>query len=182
MANFQSEWAHFYGSTPPLAFMLRAVAGKPWVRFHALPGSVRYASTEFEYEEIRRRAIILGTETLGQNSDCWLVQCQIEQFSKPYWKTLPTPSDIDLRYRDEDDDFDWVASASYVLWHEDLFSALLKDIADDRTGPTLWFNRASGTIFAPYDGGFDLFLISLADVNRLRARYSDWLSLEPSGL
>ncbi|WP_457644891.1 DUF3885 domain-containing protein [Rhizobium ruizarguesonis] len=34
--------------------------------------------------------------------------------------------------------------------------SILLAIADDKTGPTMWMDRKTGKIFAPYDGGFDV--------------------------
>lgn len=182
MLAFEREWARFHGNTPPLAFGLRGIAGKPWVRFHALPDSVRYVETDAERDEIRRRAITLGDEILGRDAGCWLVQCRIEEYSKPHWKPCKANLDPRLRYRDDEDDFHWVASASEVFWEAEAFNDLLIDIADDTTGPTLWFSRATGKVFAPYDGGFDLFPTSMAEVVELKRRHGSWLSSEPSGL
>jgi hypothetical protein len=162
--------------------MLRKVAGKPWVRFHALPDSVRYAKTDTERGEIRRRATILADETVGREADCWLVQCRIEGYSKSYQKPLEINTEPQLRYRDDDDDFHWVASVSRVFWQEEVFNDLLKDVADEATGPTLWCNRETGKVFAPYDGGFDIFPTSTAEVAELKERHKAWLSSEPSGL
>lgn len=177
MLTFSREWQSFHGKTPPMAFMLRDVAGKPWVRFHALPGSVRYAETKQQQDEILRRAAILANEMLGQGSECWLVRSSREEYSEP----VSSSSDCELRYRDEDDDFQWVSSPSRVLWQEDAFRDLLRDIAEDRAGPTLWFNGQTGKVFAPYDGGFDLFPASMEEVDELKRRHRDWLSSEPSG-
>lgn len=182
MLAFEREWTRFHGNTPPLAFGLRGIAGKPWVRFHALPDAVRYAETDAERGEIRRRAITLGDEILGRDADCWLVQCRIEEYAKPHWKPYEANLDPRLRYRDDEDDFHWVASASQVFWEAEAFSDLLIDIADDTTGPTLWCGRATGKVFAPYDGGFDLFPTSMAEVVELKRRHGSWLSSEPSGL
>ncbi|WP_446689018.1 DUF3885 domain-containing protein [Rhizobium laguerreae] len=44
-----------------------------------------------------------------------------------------------------------------VRWQEGSFDDLLTARADDETGPTLLMNSGNGAIFAPYDGGFDLF-------------------------
>lgn len=71
---------------------------------------------------------------------------------------------------------------SSVRWQGGVFDKVLKDVADDATGPTLWCDREYGRVFAPYDGGFDLFPISMAEVAELKARHKDWLSKEPSGL
>ena len=178
MLSFSREWQSFYGKTHPIAFMLRGVAGKPWVRFHALPGSVRYAQTKQQQDEIHRRAAILANETLGRGSECWLVRSWREEYPKP----VNSSADCELRYREDDDDFQWVSSPSQVLWHEDTFRDLLHDIAEDRTGPTLWFNGETGKVFAPYDGGFDLFPTSIEEVDELKRQHGDWLSSEPSGL
>ena len=61
------------------------------------------------------------------------------------------------------------------------FDARLLEIADD-TERSLWMNRATGAIFAPYDGGFDLFPCSHADAAALRTEHADWLSDYPGGL
>jgi hypothetical protein len=71
---------------------------------------------------------------------------------------------------------------SRVFWQEEVFNDLLKDVADEATGPTLWCNRETGKVFAPYDGGFDIFPTSTAEVAELKERHKAWLSSEPSGL
>jgi hypothetical protein len=157
MSAFEQEWTKFHAGVPPLAYTLRDAPGKPWVRFHALPDSVRYPPSRIARDEIRQRAIILGDALLGKSDPCWLVQCRIAEYSKPHWKPLTASFDTQLRYHDKDDDFDWVAYVSSVLWKAEESVELLMDIAEDRTGPTLWFSRKTGKVFAPYDGGFDLF-------------------------
>jgi hypothetical protein len=59
---------------------------------------------------------------------------------------------------------------------------MLTAIANDEVGPTLWMDRRSGSIFAPYDGGFDPFPHSQGDVESLKAEFSGWLSPHPCGL
>ena len=110
------------------------------------------------------------------------MQCRIEEYEKPYWNPFTGTFDPQLRYRDMEDDFHWVASALKVLWNAGEFSDLLFDISQVRTGPTLWFGRASGKVFAPYDGGFDLFPTTDAEVATLKQLHSGWLSPETSGL
>lgn len=182
MKSFKQEWVEFHGEVSPLGFELREMSGKPWVRFHALPNTDRYPSNLFERNEVRKRAIILGNEFLGEGEPCWLVQCRIEEYEKPYWKPLAAQLDPQLRYRDTEDDFHWVASALPVVWNAKEFNELLVDISKDRTGPTLWFSRKTGKVFAPYDGGFDLFPTTEAEVVELKQLHSGWLSPEPSSL
>jgi hypothetical protein len=162
--------------------MLRTDRQKPWVRFHALPNSKRYSDGDAERDEIRRRANILGNEVLGSDTACWLVQCRIEEFQKPFWRPLARRPDVGLRYPDPEGDYHWIASALPSRWHDGVFDDLFSEIADDQTGPTLWMSRANGSIFAPYDGGFDLFPSSKSEAERLKRRHVEWLSSHPEGI
>lgn len=96
--DFHRDWSHYHGDQPPLAHVLRERAQTPWVRFHALPDSKRYAENEAEQREILRRANVLGAEILGADTLCWLVQCRVEEHPKTYWtagirteSTVPRP-------------------------------------------------------------------------------------------
>lgn len=179
---FQREWADHHGNAPPLAYMLRTDPHKPWLRFHSLDASKRYAEQKSEQIEILRRGNLLASEVLGSNCDCWLVQCRIEEFSKPYWDSLGVEATKGLRYADPEEGFHWTAAVVAVTWVHGSFDGLLESIAQDRTGPTLWMSRESGALFAPYDGGIDLFPSANAEVARLTQIYGDWLSRDPSGL
>jgi hypothetical protein len=180
--TFEREWASFHSQTPPLAFRLRTVEGKPWVRFHALLESKRYPESQTERGEIRRRAALLGNETLGKGADCWLVQCRIEGDSGRRFNPLQAELNPRLRYLDDEDDYYWLASTTVVAWDAEVFDELLTDISDDTTGPTLWFSRETGKVFSPYDGGFDLFPTTMVEVAELKRRHGEWLSPEESGL
>ncbi len=181
-ACFQREWAEYHGEAPPLAFVLRNSSQKLWLRFHALPGSKRYASEIVERLSIRARANALACEVLGNGADCWLVQCRIGEYTKPFWKPLAIEPIEGLRFPDPEDDHHWLAMVSAVRWKVGMFDDLLNEIADDETGPTLWMSRRNGALFAPYDGGFDLFPSTASEVVRLKTIYGDWLSDHPEGL
>lgn len=179
---FQHDWSRHYCDALPLAYLLRMDCQRPWIRFHALPLSQRYAKNELEQLEILRRANTLGTELLGAGAECWLVQCRIEEYSKPYWeasKVIPEPC---LRYPDPEEGFCWIATATVTRWQNGAFDNLLSKVAEETVGPTLWMSRANGAIFAPYDGGFDLFPKFLSEVDLLKRKHIDWLSSHPEGL
>lgn len=180
--SFQREWSHHHSKTTPLAHQLRLDGRRPWVRFHALPDSKRYADDEAEEREILRRANALGAEVLDVSADCWLVECRIEEYSTPYWKPTRLAPGTTLRYLEPEEDFHWSAKVTETRWESGAFDNLLGETARDQTGPTLWMNRANGAIFAPYDGGFDIFPSSWNEVERLKQRYSNWLSSHPQGL
>src|SRR5262245_13142107 len=70
--TFQNEWLRHHEGRQPIRWMLRA-SGLPWVRFHALPGSKRYAENEDERQTIIFRANVLGDRLLRAGTPCWLV-------------------------------------------------------------------------------------------------------------
>jgi hypothetical protein len=181
--NFQANWLRFHGGLPPLAHVLRNAEQTPWVRFHALPNSKRYSENAAERQEILERANTLGTDILASSPDCWLVQCRAEgePISAPSVSLIKP--DASFRFSDpEDGEMQWIAVLASVRWQNGSLDDLLMAIADDQTGPTLLMNGGNGAIFAPYDGGFDLFPASLDEVKRLKGRYADWLSSHPRGL
>jgi hypothetical protein len=59
---------------------------------------------------------------------------------------------------------------------------VLADVANALLGPFLIVSEATGRVYAPYDGGADLFVETEAERDALRTKYSGWLSTHPSGL
>lgn len=171
--EFQREWAHYHGERRPLGWLLRQDDDLPWVRFHALPDSKRYAENDRERQIILERANQLGDRLLGAGAECWLVE------SNPV--TLADGAIFTGTYA-EDDDFECSFYAYPVRWQAGGFDALIAAIADDMPGRALWMSRKSGNILAPYDGGFDCFLASRRDILVLKVDFGIWLSPEPSGL
>jgi hypothetical protein len=82
----------------------------------------------------------------------------------------------------DDDERLWCANVSEIHWRQGTLDSILLAIADEKTGPTMWMNQQTGKIFAPYDGGFDVFVSSPEEVGLLRAQFGDWLSDHPEGL
>jgi hypothetical protein len=72
--------------------------------------------------------------------------------------------------------------AAPASWRAGAFDALIRATADD-AGPR-WLLAAVGAdrVYAPYDGGADLFLPTRRDRDAWRTRFAPWLSAEPSGL
>jgi hypothetical protein len=192
MAAFESEWRRFYPNADPTGWMMRRAGARHWLRFHSLPGSKRYPENDDERRTLLARQNALGVEVLGSDGACWLAQTVWESSD---WETSGVGSDprevwprfaFEFAYRflaDEGDDeeYPWDVYASRRMWLEGAFDDLLIAIAEDRAAPTLWMSPASGTVFAPYDGGVDLFLPDLVQVDSLKAKHPDWLSTHPQG-
>jgi hypothetical protein len=155
--------------------MLRECAGTPWVRFHALPHSKRYADNDVERGIILERAHALGDRLLGNEQCCWIVEAE--------WGISATPDDLvmsvpDPEYPQETLNF----YARQERWRAEPHDRMLLSIADDGPRRAIWMRCDSGAVLAPYDGGFDLFPPSWDVVHELKAEWPDWLSDHPAGL
>ena len=58
---------------------------------------------------------------------------------------------------------------------------LIRSVAEDQI-QALLVSLESGRVYAPYDGGADLFLRSAAERDLMQKRYQQWLSSHPEGL
>lgn len=192
MNRFQQLWARYHEGHRPVGYMMSAKDAANWVRFHSLPGSKRYADSDDERRLILQRQNLLGAEVL-KSDPCWLVQTHwiipegvvdVADANDPFAATRQFGLDPVFEFLDDggDEEFRWRVHAGTTRWTSGVFDELLMSIADDRAGPTLWMSEASGAIFAPYDGGVDLFLSGPDQVAVLKAKYRDWLSDHPEGL
>lgn len=153
-----------------------------WTRFDALPNSERYPSSSSDESEILRRAYAIGSILLSQ-SECWIVQVGES--------ALGWPEEAE-RFRDVfglthhgdcvEDDVRLPIFAARTHFLIGKFDALLLDVARDRALRTLWMSEATGSVFAPYDGGFDTFVDSEHAAGALRSQFVEWLPDRPDGL
>jgi hypothetical protein len=178
---FNREWLAFRADRRPVGWMLRQDTSVPWVRFHSLPDSKRYPENDLEEGLVLRRAWALGDAILGRGTDCWQVECRPKELDLPYWN-VPVTGVASSTFAVEEDGGLWSSYVLPITWRPDALDATLLAIANEQTGPTLWINRGTGEIFAPYDGGFDLFPSSADEVARLKAEYKEWLSSHAEGL
>jgi hypothetical protein len=179
VTSFLDDWRRFYDS-PPLSFAL--LKDDRWVRFHALPDSKRYPDSEDEVATILLRANTLAAEVL-RGGVCWLAQLGSIELG---WDAAA------IRWRDEfalresgqaiHDEAAWPIFAAPTQFTPGRFDGLLRDIAADRAFRTLWFDPTNGRVFAPYDGGFDVFLETTEATAMLRAKHSAWLSSRADGM
>ena len=195
-ASFRQAWHRHYPNFEPVGYELLHAGARPWIRFHSLPESKRYADTETEWRELLARQNELASAVLGEDQKCWLVQSA--------WELTPGVTDyafrngndpfraitdhglesaiITVRDQGTEDERRWEACAGLTTWASGRFDQLLRQIANDQAAPTLWLSHDTGSVFAPYDGGVDLFLPDERMVTALAERYPGWLSAHPSGL
>ncbi len=196
MTGFRQFWARHYPSIEPVGYELRNAGVRHWVRFHSLPRSKRRPDTSAEWAELLARQNELASAVLGEKPGCWLVQShwevrpdEAEVVFRDGGNPFKATADYDLKpamatVRAPGTEFEqrWEAFAGPAEWSAGRFDRLLRDIATERAAPTLWVSNTTGAVFAPYDGGIDLFLPDEGRVRELRGLHPDWLSTHPLGI
>ena len=193
----QKWWQSFYGDVPPLGHLLREQFSERWMRIHSLPESKRYPETPIEYSILLERQNTVATEVLGFDSNCLLLIPRYIYIGSEinHWPELKLPELRDsnfelfseIKAEDEEEDYEaedeiqrriWCAP---ITWLPHQFNFLIKTVADDKER-CLFASLETGEIYAPYDGGADLFLKTSARRDDLKIRYKNWLSSHPQGL
>ena len=184
MAGFAEAWERWRDGYRPIGYELRNYDAPHWARFHSLPFSKRYPETPEERALLLDRQNQLGAAVLGEGR-IWLVQSVWNDRGAP----LPHVPGFALKRGFEfvmepgtEDESAWTAYAVETRWETGRFDEVLLDIAEDQLPPTLWMSASDGAVFAPYDGGVDLFVPTVQAVSDLKRTYADWLSPYPGGL
>jgi hypothetical protein len=68
-----------------------------------------------------------------------------------------------------------------TVWRAGAFDAFIEAVADNRVSG-LFAALETGSVYAPYDGGADLFFTTGRERDLARERYDGWLSSRPDGL
>ena len=189
--SFENAWTQFHLGEPPIGWMLLGEGAANRLRFHSLPASKRYADTDEERSLLLGRQNVLAFEVLGDRP-CWLVQAHwvlqpgerdVADQHDPFRATREWKLDFAFEILEDDGEEGrpWRVHAAQARWAPGRFDDLLLSIADEKAGPTLWMGT-DGAIFAPYDGGVDLFLPGAEAVQRLAAQHPDWLPTHPLNL
>ena len=178
------SWMHTFEGALPAGVLLRQRYSDRWLRIHSLPESKRYPDSPAEYEELLNRHNTVASYALGQGSQCVLF---VARFGKnQVWSNenlssliggIPTHA-----FASEDPDEPMQFFALQVTWRRTAFDSLIRAVADDQTGPILFANTAAQSIYAPYDGGADLFFPSLAAAGAAGVQFRSWLSAREDGL
>jgi len=189
MSRFLHIWSTFHSHHQPVGYRLRSGGAANWVRFHSLPNAKRYADNADERHVILQRHNMLAAEVL-RSEPCWLVQTHWVADENAVSATgmhdpFAAARQFNLQFVREfidEDEVRWRVHAGPTQWADGAFDHLLLDIAEERAAPTLWMSETSGAIFAPYDGGVDLFLSEPEQVVFLKAKHRDWLPDRRDGL
>ncbi len=201
---FKVQWSGWFPNAPPLGHLLRELIPDVWLRIHSLPDSKRYAESTAEWRELLYRQNSAATALLGAGRTCVVVvarfaaigvrmhdQLASNETNEPdalvaLNPTLVGPLDDSwpgtnaVRAHYEDSRV-WLYAAP-IIWKSGGHDALLRSVASDETGRVVIVECSSGRVYAPYDGGADLFFRTQTEKREAGELHRAWLSPLSSGL
>jgi hypothetical protein len=193
--HFWSAWQTSFHGCVPLGYRLRVLAHDRWFRVHSLPESKRYPDTDAEYRELLARHNSVGSAMFGARSTVVLVVVRWrwtdEQPSIPdtdigtpvsfsYVRAV-NPQELDVNADAVSDAWADVWCA-VINWEAGLLDELFRAVADEREAGVLLASHDAEFVFAPYDGGIDLFVPTPLEREEWKERFSHWLSPHAAGL
>jgi hypothetical protein len=186
-------WATLWAGCPPVVPELRRRFRDLWIRFHTLPESKRYATTDAEHTEILRRHHVLldsllddtifpGDDALVAVTCSWSATSELSPRNSYLADTVPEAT----HWRSDDR----ATEPGFHSWQhhfvtrtalgDPTLDRLLLAVADDHTDGVILTDRALSWLYHPYDGGADIFA-STGTREQLAANHSAWLPPPRSG-
>ena len=170
---FIDDWTKHYPSCEPFSWRAREVHADLWFRIHSLPESKRYAERVEEYGLLLKRHNELAEAVLGNGTQCWLSWYGQEH------------ADRFIGTRVCDYDEKWIKTTVYAVqvnWRTGYFDSFIQKVADDELSSSIFMDCLSGDVYAPYDGGADVFIHEQQKRVDIRERFTAWLSPFEGGL
>jgi len=187
--NFHKYWTNEYPASPPLGFELRPRYSERWFRIHSLPLSKRYPQNDAERLEVLRRHNAVLDKLLRLTDDFVLLSTGYSDESTP---VLPKLLQTDPPFRQESRyaftvklDLGspyWHFFISNQKWQSGYLDGVLTRIATDDIADVLVIGQKQKFVYAPYDGGADIFVRDSQTRTGLRALFSSWLPTTGSAL
>jgi len=189
-AELTRQWCRSWPQCPPIGHLFRHRMHDRWVRFHTLPLGKRYPTDDGERHELLTRyntvlgavldecgcgAIYLVTVEYGAGdlaSGTEPIHVGLHPGAAP-WMHAVDPDDPEVSYD---------LKVSRGQFAPGSLDDLLRYVADDRTSEVVITDTSLRWLFHPYDGGMDVIAPSLAERDRLAARFRTLLSDRPDGL
>jgi len=187
---FISQWEAWYPSTPPVGYLLRDAQQELWLRIHSLPGGKRRATTERDKEELIRRHRMVAQALRGQSPTFVAISAAVTPPERvPVLRKLGFVHAAGWvgRYKALSEDLSDTLQPFEFYVAEDgfdagRFSEIVIAVADDLLDPILFVNPQDERVYAPYEGGADLFTRTVKERDRLRELFRSCLSPRPDGM
>jgi hypothetical protein len=187
--GFLQQWESWYPQSLPVGHLLREAHPDRWLRIYSLPGGRRYPETDTDWAELVNRQLAAADVVLGRGAECVLVAAYVGDLPDDRWFSKEFDlAPLALVREDfpedgsepEDHALDlWVTPAR---WEPSAFEPAIRRRADDRGPAFLLVALATGRVYAPYDGGADLFAPDARTRLEFRAALRPWVSPRRDGL
>jgi hypothetical protein len=190
--EFNTYWQKHYPECPPIAYYLKDVYKDRWFRIHTLPDSKRYPEFEEEYKEILKRHNLILSDLFGDDGHFVLITAGYSDTPQPVRPENEIARlmegnrkflTVGLHELEGDNDPRYThLYMNELVWESHSLDDLLRMIANDEIANVMIVGVKRGFVYHPYDGGADIILESGAERDRMRRKYSAWLSKHPEGL
>lgn len=175
-------WFDAWQSVQPTGWALRGAFRDRWVRIHSLTDSKRYPATPHDWSEMRSRHRHATSLLLRDGEQGFLISpraCASHEVFAGFGlrPTLHCPEYLSDDHEPPDGPF----HAAPFCWDFDSFIPILDAVAADATR-ALFASADASRIYAPYDGGADLFTRDPGQQAALRVTLKAFLSPRRDGL
>lgn len=174
-------WSSSFSECEPIAHRLRDRFPDRWVRFHSLPRSRRYASSDRQHRIVLHRANAVLDALARPGEPVVLLTTEFSFESVPVERPNESPHAEWWRSVAKEGSY-WHVYATECPYEPGGFDGVLRGAAEDAIGNVMICDAGCDWLFHHYDGGMDVILRSASERDRLRERFRRWLSPHPSGL
>ena len=153
-----------------------------------MPESKRYPETVEEFETVRSRGIAVANRLLSSSS----LDLFVSVYGEDTMKTAIPDSKVlesfhfdqvgSVNVSEDEDPYFLVTFKTEISNSSDYFGEIIESVAKEELTNAVIFDSTSGNVFAPYDGGIDIFVADQTEKNAIRAEFDEWLSKGPDGL
>ncbi|MES2706152.1 MAG: hypothetical protein V4726_06050 [Verrucomicrobiota bacterium] len=176
------EGRNIRSAVQPTGWALRAAFPDRWLRIHSLANSRRYAETEEEWGELRSRHRHATSFLFCEGQLGFLIVPWMRAPDGVFRELGLTPSQELPGYQPDDDEPpNGPFHIAPLHWSFDSFLPILEAVANDATR-AVFVSADTARIYAPYDGGADLFFPAPDLLPAARTALADYLSGRADGL
>ncbi len=179
-----------YPNSPPIGFLLRKEYPELWLRIHSLPDSKRWPTEESEYQTLYRRHYKGAGEVLGEGSHCAVLLIAPAEVSAEELSALSGLGGRLHAYGAMDESL-WTGKKGVfkepmvlfgigITWESGCYDAFIRATAENKI-KAIVVELEEGCIYAPYDGGADLFYDTEEDRDAAQKRHHAWLPPRRTG-
>lgn len=174
-------WRRRYSDTQPVGWALRQSFPDRWFRIHSLPEARRYPGDEADWDMLLYRHRSVSNEIILPKSPCYLVtpwSCAKDDCFADY--SLRQITSLPEFQPASEESPTGAFFGARIEWDFDRFEPVLRAVAQWGSVSCI-VSEDRPCVYAPYDGGADLFLPDASTRDAVKARFTEYLSYREDG-